>query len=240
MTRRELAEALDHFQRGMAEAMALEFLQRVGLTTVDDIRSFQQNWPPSVVSRPRDSQRTRLYRAEEEALPYANTFDHLDQADDFIWDLTHTRWWRRRYPYLGGVTAEWASANKRAGSWLTLAATVDDSGIVEFNPEIVPTERVLIHELAHFATGQEFAGHGPEFARTYVELVRYCLGPTFGSALLRAFRRRRVKVAAPGAYQGARSVPWALNLMVRRVAVEQPEFASMIEEQILELLFRTY
>jgi hypothetical protein len=52
---------------------------------------------------------------------------------------------------------------------------------------------VLAHELAHCLSPEH--GHGPAYARTYLDLVRYAVGRDAYDALKAAFRARRVKVA---------------------------------------------
>jgi putative metallohydrolase (TIGR04338 family) len=57
------------------------------------------------------------------------------------------------------------------------------------------SERVILHELAHHATPRYCAAHGPEYARTFLDLVRHFMGREVAQQLEEAFESHRVKVA---------------------------------------------
>jgi putative metallohydrolase (TIGR04338 family) len=61
-------------------------------------------------------------------------------------------------------------------------------------PKSMMTERVLLHELAHLVTPLTLPKHGPDYARTYLELVRQFMGLKVARRLTLAFLVYEVRV----------------------------------------------
>lgn len=134
------------------------------------------------VSRPRDSQRARLYRAEDEIgpgrrLPTVEKLqayvDHLATSDWF-----HSRWGGRSFEIRPGY------GHRRA--------TAAPNGVLQM-PRWARTEVVVLHEVAHCLTPVEFAPHGPEYAGILLSLVRRAVDPGTAQRMEDAFTRHRVR-----------------------------------------------
>lgn len=149
-------------------------------------------------SRPRDSQRARLYRAEGEVdagrrLPTVERMqayvDVLAAADWFV-----ARWGVRTFDVRPGF------GHRRA--------TADQNGVLQM-PKWARRELVLLHEVAHCLTPSTFAPHGPEYAGVLLALARRGMGPATGQLLEDAFARQRVRwtLAAVPAGRTAWSAP---------------------------------
>lgn len=136
----------------------------------------------SRVARPRDSQRTRLYRAEDELspgrrLPTVQVLQaYVDELATTEWFVT--RWGRRSFEVRPG------HGHRRA--------TADRNGVLQL-PRWSRTELVVLHEVAHCLTPERYAAHGPEYAGVFLSLVRRRLSPAAGQALEDAFGRHRVR-----------------------------------------------
>jgi putative metallohydrolase (TIGR04338 family) len=148
----------------------------------------------------RDSQRARLYRAEEEVakgrrLPkVADLQAYVDGVLAADWFLA--RWGGRRFEARPG------HGHRRA--------TASRDGVLQF-PLWARTELVVLHEVAHPLTPEECAPHGPEYAGVLLVLVRRAMGVAPAQALEDAFARHRVRhtlaavaVAPTAATTGAR------------------------------------
>jgi putative metallohydrolase (TIGR04338 family) len=111
----------------------------------------------------------------------------------YVERVTRSRWWRCRLPR--GVRVKDGRGTRIArGGWGTGRPTVN-------LPRWARTRLVILHELAHVLTsrpGREVAAHGPEFAKTYLELVRR-FEPELAPRLRAEFKagRVRTRVAKP-------------------------------------------
>jgi putative metallohydrolase (TIGR04338 family) len=132
--------------------------------------------------RPRDSQRSRLYRAEGEVdagrrLPTVERMqawvDGLVATDWFV-----ARWGERSFEVRPGF------GHRRA--------TADENGVLQM-PKWARNELVLLHEVAHCLTPPAFASHGPEYAGVLLTLARRGMGPGTAQLLEDAFARERVR-----------------------------------------------
>ena len=133
-------------------------------------------------TRPRDSQRARLYRAEGQVdagrgLPTVERMqawvDGLVAADWFV-----ARWGDRAFDVRPGF------GHRRA--------TADQNGVLQM-PKWARSELVLLHEVAHCLTPVNVASHGPEYAGVLLALVRRGMGPGPAQHLEDAFARERVR-----------------------------------------------
>jgi len=160
-----------------------------------------------LVERQRDSQRKKLYRAEDVAFyePFIpgearkSVFGRdglsVAEAQSFIDGILDSAWFRdefqvsdRRDP-LVEVVAGRANSSARAGGGIY-------TGRISA-PAWARREWVLLHELAHIVTrtawGPYVAAHGWLFANVYLRLVGRFLGLDAEAALVAAFDAGRVK-----------------------------------------------
>lgn len=141
-------------------------------------------WPP-IYKRPRDSQRTALYKAEDVvfrdsiwARPAASTAEAQAWLDQILvqrWFLS--RWGFRQIKIVGG------NGNSATyGGSIRLCA-------------MGRSPWIILHELSHvLASHQGVAAHGPEYAATYLTLVDHALGEDWGRDLRKAFTTGKRKV----------------------------------------------
>ncbi len=134
-------------------------------------------------TRPRDSQRARLYRAEGQvdagrSLPTVPSMqawvDGLVATDWFV-----ARWGDRAFEVRPGFGHRRATADAV-------------NGVLQM-PKWARSELVLLHEIAHCLTPLTFASHGPEYAGVLLALARRGIGPGTAQLLEDAFARERVR-----------------------------------------------
>jgi putative metallohydrolase (TIGR04338 family) len=134
------------------------------------------------VPRPRDSQRARLYRAEDEVSPGCR-LPTVEALQAYVSELATTEWFTIRW---GERTFE-----VRPG-YGHRRATADRNGVLQM-PRWSRTQLIVLHEMAHCLTPVCFAAHGPEYAGVFLSLIRRGLTPASAQALEDAFIRHRVR-----------------------------------------------
>ena len=132
--------------------------------------------------RPRDTQRARLYRAENEVDP-GRPLPTVAALQAYVDDLAASDWflarWRaRRFEVRPGY------GHRRA--------TADGDGVLQM-PRWARQELIVLHEVGHCLTPADVASHGAEYAGVLVCLVRRRMGPGPAQALEDAFLRHRVR-----------------------------------------------
>ena len=135
--------------------------------------------------RPRDTQRVRLYRAEDDVSP-GRRLPTVPILQAYVDDLAASDWF----------TSRWGprSFEIRPGHGHR-RATADGHGVLQM-PRWSRTELVVLHEVAHCLTSDGYAAHGPEYAGVFLSLVRRRLSPATAQALEDAFSRHRVRWTA--------------------------------------------
>lgn len=143
------------------------------------------------MSRPRDSQKSRLYKAEREAL------NKRSKRLETISDITR---------YVDRISKR-ATIVRRYGTELRKPIFIGDGrgkrnaggdakGI--YMPKWSRTEFIVLHEMSHCIACRMYgryniAAHGREYAAIYLDLVRFMLGKDAADALKASFRTHRVK-----------------------------------------------
>lgn len=153
--------------------------------------------------RVRDSQRSRLYRAE---VVLANTFDAprfpgLASVNLYYSKLLCSAWFQWRYR-LGKVEIrDGRGRNSACADVQWRGHETIPTGVI-WLPRWARNEPTMLHELAHCCCdatpdGRREAAHGWRFAQVYLELVRRQMGQDAERALRESFRKHRVRYKAP-------------------------------------------
>jgi len=146
----------------------------------------------------RDSQRSKVYRAEDtvtvpEALERLETVEEMQAWVDKI---VRTRWWRvyklpsaskakhraGRLISYGKITVKDGRARRSASGW---------RGSIKM-PKWSRTKLIVLHEVAH-AIQTESPSHGRQYARIYLDLVTRFIGPEAGRQLKAAYVKHHVR-----------------------------------------------
>lgn len=133
--------------------------------------------------RPRDSQRQRLYDAEQGSLGAISKPLTFEGCVEYLRLVKSRPWYRTRWANGGaGVVVRSNGQGGRAGS-----------GEIRLG-EWARQEVVVLHELAHTLTPTyTCAAHGPEFAGVLLFLVRHQMGKAAGDALRAGYRANGVR-----------------------------------------------
>lgn len=132
----------------------------------------------------RDTYRKRLYAAEAASVDNTpgRVFQNISECQAWIYTVQGLD------PLLAGKA--WISAQlphgNATGSWC------DFENNVLFLHDEHWNEQAILHELAHFATGEGFSGHGKQFCWNYLDLTLRWRGPSVYLELRNAIRERGI------------------------------------------------
>jgi hypothetical protein len=138
----------------------------------------------SQAGRPRDTQRSKLYLAQEvlctpkaslTPMPILACKEYLDNLCGSAW--FQRRWGHRSVRVIAG----------RSGAWANTKTGTISLGVWGRQPP------VLLHEMAHLLTADNLAWHGPEYAGVYLTLVEHALGEEARWKLSDSFRKHKVR-----------------------------------------------
>lgn len=148
--------------------------------------------------RKRDVWRKRLYAAEMEAFAsdeHGRIFKTLPEAQEYVFTVQGLDSLLSGLPWVG---VEAAHGNAK-GSWacfedhtvsLALGGCCDDENGENVHEGVC--EQVILHELAHIATGGEVQWHGREFCWNYLDLTLRWRGPSMYLQLRDAIRKQGI------------------------------------------------
>lgn len=145
-----------------------------------------------MIARRRDSQRSRVYDAEQDTrFHWGGNWtdsDWLERAQDYCTRIIASKWWAKNVGH--GWTVELRSIRGRR-------AFYRGSGVVDL-PRSRANRATLIHELGHHGQKSHKGGwHGPYFTSLHLRLVRRWLGREAWKELREAYRKHRVHYRAP-------------------------------------------
>jgi len=161
--------------------------------------------------RPRDSQRSKLYKAERLHSLWSNDsqFDSLKDVQDWVDKICKSRWFKNRYPRHAldpkslmryGRSANGIKALDGRGRTRANGST---RGFIKL-PVWTRSELHILHEIAHVVTSRYTvnsrklpAFHGRDFCANYLALVRQFMGKEAGKELKACFKKSRVKYTRP-------------------------------------------
>ena len=144
--------------------------------------------------RPRDAQRSRVYRAES-AVP-SSPLPGLPACAVFAERVVGSFWWAARFPACGldGIP------RLRPGNGARQAFYREDPGGPTITlPRRYRTKGVVLHELVHWALAAEHAlpYHGTTFTRVLLDATLEFCGPERAGLLLDAYEEHKVRVGKP-------------------------------------------
>jgi len=148
--------------------------------------------PPA--RRPRDAQRSRVYRAET-AVP-SSPLPGLPACAAFAEKVVGSLWWAVRFPDhgLGGLP------RFRPGNGARQAFYREEpTGPTITLPRRYRTKGIVLHELVHWALSPtpDLAHHGTTFTRVLVDATAEFCGPDRAAALEAAYASEAVRIGAP-------------------------------------------
>lgn len=183
------------------------------------------------MTRPRDTQRSKLYAAERVAFPRSADEGRLslEECQAYVDRVVGSASWKgqfeeRRSPF-GVDTYARVTVKDGRGSGAARCISYFEISV----PTDMRREWILLHELAHVATQRlygwnEVPWHGWEYATVYLGLVRRWLGADAHDRLRAAFRAGKVRYNAPR--QGRPLTPEQREAAIARLAAYRQNAAT--------------
>lgn len=143
------------------------------------------------MSRIRDFQRSKIYKAEGE-VQSGRRLDTVKEIQDFCDYITNSRWWRNRWRHIGHIEVR-DGRGRRTATGYQVGGLLMRNGVIKM-PSWSRDELTVLHEISHVVShswGE--SAHGRLFARNYLALVSRFLSKQHGTQLRRAYRKHRVK-----------------------------------------------
>lgn len=113
---------------------------------------------------PRDSQRSKVYRAERE-LPEGNYFPQITELQNYVDRIVLSRWFEKHYPSINAILVKDGRGRCSACGYNNRAF-----GYIKM-PKWSRREIFILHEIAHVVTPEQYANHGREFVKNYIALI---------------------------------------------------------------------
>jgi len=141
---------------------------------------------PKRTTRPRDSQRIRVYRAHwalDDRLK-AKSMGSVDEVQAFVDEVVRSAWWRSRTGSRKRIRVGDGRGRRSAGSV---------GGEIRI-PRAARTVPTILHELAHeWVRDPTTAIHGPEYAGAFLQLVEEFIGGGAAAILRIAYLEHGVR-----------------------------------------------
>lgn len=156
--------------------------------------------------RPRDSQRSKVYKAEKVLQDHQTStkFNDLRECEKYINKIIHKSRWFRKNWLVTKINTEPGRGHRRA----TASRYLGDYGRGVYGtiqlPKWARHKAVILHELAHIITPNHQAAHGWMFANNFLLLVRHFMGREAADLLMASYKKHKVKYKPPRKISEAR------------------------------------
>lgn len=140
-------------------------------------------------SEERDSQRSKLYKAEREVWAGSKRHETIEEVEAFVAKVRGRKVLKDRFKLALSNRIKIGDGRRRRN------AAGGRYGI--YMPRWSRSEMVILHELAHTITirlcGESVAAHGWQYANVYLQLVSSMLGREMHDRLKAAFKKHGVR-----------------------------------------------
>lgn len=138
----------------------------------------------------RDSQRSRLYKAERMVSDKGPHLKTVDEIQTTVNAICRSRWFRNRFGKVQ-IRVKDGRGRRHAGGlgYHYADATVGYITMPKWSRYLL----FILHEIGHVVTPYGVADHGREFARIFLQLVRWRMGTEAASELQAAYQSCRVR-----------------------------------------------
>jgi putative metallohydrolase (TIGR04338 family) len=178
--------------------------------------------------RARDSQRSRVYLADNALKPFATMLPGVKDVEEFVADLWASKRFQAAFPsaLIRGVPRVGDGRGRRKACGNAVEIKI---------PLWARRSDVVIHELAHtltrrkFGYGSDIASHGWQFCETYLTLTRIVLGGIAERALRDAMKKHRVRFKPKRKMSDEQRAACAARLSVYRA--NHPELLAAKEAE---------
>lgn len=185
----------------------------------------------------RDTQRSKLYKAEEVLEgPHTKVFRDLQDITAFVEKVVKSKRFRGLSNWKRSVTLRVESGAGRRS-----AAFKDGHlDVVRLTlPVFARKDWIILHELSHYLVyvdeklnGREAAIHGREFCNYYLKLVSYFLGREEADKLKESFRKNKVRYLPKRTLSPERRAKAIQQLAKLRLSKTLEELSTLHEESL--------
>ena len=192
------------------------------------------------VSRPRDSQRSKLYKSEWEASSSyekeLSVFQSMSECQNYVDKILKSKWFRKHWPEVEEIYVNPGKGCVRANASRTVCEKrlyTKEGRIKEKKkyvvgeiklPKWAREDWIILHEVCHVVTCySKYAAHGREYASNYLKLVQHFIGKEYSDELKRAFKRNRVKYSKKKELTETHKEILRKNIAIARNAVKNKE-----------------
>lgn len=144
----------------------------------------------------RDTQKSRVYKSDKALIKLAKPLTTVKDIEKFADRLFTMKRLAHKYPFAirrGAPVVKDGRGQRRA---------TGGSHAISI-PIWARNEAVVLHELAHAISDRQYgvhvAGHGWQFASTYLDLAKWMMGQDAHSTLKAAFKQNKVRFKPPRA-----------------------------------------
>lgn len=133
----------------------------------------------------RDSQRSKLYKAEDQCWPGHKNAKHnmsLEDVKGIVRGITTSPWWKERVgESQWDITVDDGRGHRSAMAYYRRITM----------PRFARSMSIILHELTHILT-KKGPSHGREYAKNYLAMVERWMGPLEAARLRECFRANHV------------------------------------------------
>jgi putative metallohydrolase (TIGR04338 family) len=142
----------------------------------------------------RDNQRQRVYNAERDTPMWSNSprIDDIDALRKYVSKICKSAWYRKRAARNAGKAFRWREIEVGDGRRRRNACGNRWQGYIKM-PVWSRNVLVILHEVAHVCQPDVSAGHGREYCKIYLALVKKWMGRVEYELLKIAFKKHGVK-----------------------------------------------
>lgn len=115
---------------------------------------------------PRDSQRSKVYAAQEQLIK-GQHFKTVSVIDDYVKGIIGSHWFKNRWPNI-----EMVQIKDGRGRYSACAGRNYLGHFIKL-PRWSRYERLILHELAHVVTPENYAWHGRGFVKNFIALLEW-------------------------------------------------------------------
>jgi len=133
---------------------------------------------------PDDTQKSRLYDAQDAAFPHEKVDHTLDELQSLANDMVASAWWRRCYPHVRAVVI-------KDGRGSDTSRTGQDGKSVQMKKG-QRLRYLLVHEIAHLVDPTGAEDHGAIYAALFLYMIGHVYSPNAKRRLAKEFRDREV------------------------------------------------
>jgi len=162
----------------------------------------------------RETQQKRMY--DSEGFLWGTAVGTTQaEVKAYVEKVANYEWFRRRWGSQR-FTVETRNGLGGHGGYGNVVVGLNKTGRLGY--EQGAQRNVVLHEMAHTLAGEDGGNwHGPKFARTMLELVRYAVGPDAAKTLRENYKTNRVKVAPPTPLRSAEKTPAAREIVTPKL-----------------------